>query len=261
MTGLILVSLLTQAELEPPPDPAAIDLLSNGTVCFKVEDLGVPRRTICQPPPSGWGPVTAAVEEGIVAATEPGSRWGAVTLAGAIVGFGLVRTSPPLSEIQTSARATGVSGIAGIGFRYGLKPRGFFQMLMPGISFVAGSSFTAKELSPFVESRLELMSVSPGGALQPNVILYGTSGLGTTPLGRRPSWSLQPHVGIGFGWNWLPKVDGGVAAWLGGDRLLLLPVLAAIGFLFVGRVEVRYTAKPISGPGDDSLGLIVGFGS
>ena len=127
-------------------------------------------------------PAVEAVADDLAA--EPGSQWGVVTIAGGVVSLGLLTTSPPLSAPRTSPRATGLSGIAGIGARYGLKPRVADQrMLMPGISFVVGTTFQTDNFSPFVESRLELMSLSPGGALQPNFVFYGTSGLGTTPLG------------------------------------------------------------------------------
>ena len=44
--------------------------------------------------------------------------------------------------------------------------------------------------------------------------------------------------------------------------MVVLPVvLAIIGVVFAGRFEVQYTARPISGPGSDFVGVMLGFGS
>ena len=203
----------------------------------------------------------------------PGSRFGVVSLAAGSVSVGIATTIPdPLGPTRTRPVVNGVAASFGLGVRYSLKPRSDARVWMPAIAFVFGSAVDSKGFSPFLESRLELMSVSPGGLLQPNFVVYTTSGAGLTPLGSGRPVSLQPHVGAGIGWNWFPKGGGGGGGLGGGwgslgggggaGLLIALPAALAItGLAFAGRVELRYTARPISGPGSDFFSVMLGFGS
>jgi hypothetical protein len=221
-------------------------------------------------------PPPAHVEDGRekTESASPGSRWGVTSLAAGAVSVGTRITSAPLSRPSSGAVLTGVAGIAAVGVRYGLMDRDpSYRMLMPAIALVGGSTLQSSgTFSPFLEMRGELMSVSPGGPLQPNFVFYTTTGASTTPLGRGQPLSLQPHVGIGIGWNWFPKGDGGgsvnwgsLGSWGsggGGYALLAIPVALAItAMVFAGRVEVRYTARPITGTGPDFVSVMFGVGS
>ena len=44
-------------------------------------------------------------------------------------------------------------------------------------------------------------------------------------------------------------------------RVALPVALAIIGMVFAGRVEVRYTARPVSGAGSDFVAVMIGVGS
>jgi hypothetical protein len=250
MTALILLAVLAQSEPSAPPDAVAPEAPLPEPA--EVEDLA-----------------EHTPKEG------PGARFGVVSIAAGTVSIG-IRTAPvdPLTAPRLTAQATGFSGIAGMGLRYGLKPREDERMLMPAISVIAGSMFQLDNFSPFLEARAELMSVTPGGPLQPNFLVYGTSGLSTTPLGHRSSFSVAPHFGLGLGWNWIPRGGGGGVGggwgglggggWgSGGAGLLIgLPVALAIAaMIFAGRVEVRYTARPLTGPGSDFVAVMIGFGT
>ncbi len=259
MSALILLAVLAQSTL--PDAPAAEPELKTPSVeapqaePAEVEDLAEHTQKL-----------------------EPGGRFGVVSVAAATVMIGIRNdVVDPLTPPRLHAAPTGFSGIAGIGFRYGLKPRELDRMLMPGISFVAGAMFQLDNVSPFLESRAELMSVTPGGPLQPNFVGYATSGLSTTPLGHRSSFSLQPHFGLGIGWNWFPRGGGGGGGGGGGwnfgslgglgggggaGLLIGIPIALAItAMVFAGRVEVRYTARPVTGPGSDFVSVMIGFGS
>lgn len=198
----------------------------------------------------------------------PGSQWGVVSVlaAGASMGVGTVAPDPLVAP-TTRTYFGGPLATFGLGARYGLRPRVLeHRMLMPGIALVAGASYVPLGFRPFLETRGELMSVSPGGPLQPNFVVYVGTGAGTTPLAKGRPFSIQPHVSLGIGWNWLPTGSWG-SGWgnLGGGSgygLLALPAaLAIIGVVFAGRIEVRYTARPVTGPGSDFFSVMIGVGS
>ena len=95
-------------------------------------------------------------------------------------------------------------------------------------------------------------------------------GAASTLLGRAASFSIQPHVGFGLGWNWLPRGAGGGGGggswgnWGNGGAASLIAIPVALGIIamvFAGRVEVRYTARPISGAGSDFVSVMIGAGS
>lgn len=309
MTGLILLGLLAQTVAPPlkadvlgprdprPPPNATGPFVreSNGTVCFEVSDEDRVLSQLCRsefgdfPRPLGGGPFdvpgskpasvsqterTPAVEElgETFPKQEAGSQWGVVSLVAGAASIE-VRTyvRDPLGPMVTGPVTTSLEGIAGLGARYGLRKRvADTRLLIPGIAVMAGAAFRADSLRPFAELRGELMSVSPGGPLQPNFTVYGTTGATVTPLGgSAPPLSIQPHVGFGLGWNWLPHLRG-ASGWnvgslgSGGGAAGLIAVPVALGILAIvlaGRVEVRYTARPVSGSGSDFVSIMLGAGT
>lgn len=256
-----MIRLLTAALLAAAPESPVVE---------PATEPEVPRRPLT-PPADAPAPAQLDEDLGEHPPKEgPGSQWGFVGLLAATVNVGLRTTVDPLSQPRTRADVVGFSGIGAAGARYGFKPREANRMWMPGAAFLVGSSVAADGFSPFVEGRAELMSVSEGGALQPNFVVYGATGVGLTALGNGRPVSARPHVGFGLGWNWLPKGGGSFAGgwgggwWGGGGGLgaaVALPVaLGIVAMIFAGRVEVRYTARPVTGPGSDFVSVVLGVG-
>lgn len=203
----------------------------------------------------------------------PGSRWGFASLAA----FNLsVKMQVPFRPLNGSTRepdVTGGGGMFGIGVRRGLWERTLGRQWMPAVSFLVGTSVTTRGISPFTEARFEWLTVSAGGPLQPNFVVYAGSGL-TMNMNYGNGPSLSPHVGMGIGWNWLPKGGGGGGGWGGGGwsggwgggggggLLVALPAAAAVGLMiFAGRLEVRYVTRPMLGPGSDYFAVMFGAGT
>lgn len=288
---------LTEKDPQPPPGATgAYARQSNGTVCFVVADEDAELSQLCRSefgdfpkPMVSLTPDTTVVDpprrseptRGELAENfekhGPGSRWGVVSLAAGSVGIGMApRNSAPLTgtEVSTVPESLGFSGIAGIGARYGLMPRvSEGGMVLPALALVGGASFQLNQVSPFLELRTEMLVLSPGGLLQPNFALYATSGVSTTPIDGARNVSLRPHFGLGLGWNWFPRGGGGGGPNLGSlgsfgngngpaAMLVALPAALAIAaMVFAGRIEIRYTARPISGPGSDFFSVMIGVGS
>ncbi len=253
MLGLIVLLLAADPVVDAPEAPA---------VPYKGPEV----------PPEKPNTVEELVGEQFPA-EGPGGRWGVVSLAAGDVAVGMRVGAPsPLSSPVRQVQPTGLSAVVGMGARYGLRPRESERMWMPALSFMLGTAFTLHDASPFAEVRGEFMTVSPGGPLQPNFLVYGTTGLSTSPLGRGGNFSLQPHLGVGIGWNWFPKGGGGGGGgWLGGfsgggmggiGAVVAIPLALAIAaMVFAGRIELRYTARPFTGPGSDFVSVMIGVGS
>ncbi len=203
-------------------------------------------------------------------AETPGSQFGIVGLLGATVDLAVrTRAASPLASPTTGPDFVGFGGLAAIGVRFGLFARTMERQWMPSVAVLTGSGFGPAGFSPFVEGRLEWLSVTGGGPLQPNFTVYGLGGVTSSRFGiyGAPP-GLRPHAGLGLGWNWWPKGSGAGGSWghLGGGWNGLghpAGVLAAIGIaamVFAGRVEVQYTAAPITGPGTDFVSVVVGVG-
>ncbi len=284
--------VLTANDLPPSGATGEFTRQANGTVCFVVADDSGFRSEVCRaefgdyprphnaaPPvedPVGTSPPIVEDISDNFSKVNPGSQWGVVSLAAGAVAVNIQRSTPnPLGPSRSSPEAVGLGGMLGLGVRYGLRPRPLSRRIwMPALAFVFGTRIESDGVSPFLEMRGELLNVSPGGPLQPNFVVYGASGASTTKLTAFGSLSLQPHVGLGIGWNWFPRGSqggGGGSAWNGywgsfgsggGAGLLVIPVaLAAVAMIFAGRIEVRYSARPVSGVGSDFIEVMFGIGS
>jgi hypothetical protein len=284
MTGWLLVGLLTQTQA---PECQTFQKQS-GEWMQRCSSASGEYELPAPPPPASAKPADgvdpdalpdpeAAVDEHLEK-EEPGGRYGVVSELGVGLDLGVSTATPdPLRPPRTRADVVGASVTTGVGFRYGFKERVADRgVWMPAFAVLGGTSFNLESLSPFLETRLEYLYVTPGGPLQPNFEVYATSGVNTTPIGRAAPLSLQPHVGLGLGWNWRPRGGGGGGGGWGGGwgnlgglgggggaaAALAIPVaLAIVGMVFAGRVEVRYTARPLSGPGNDFVSVMFGLGT
>jgi len=196
---------------------------------------------------------------------DPGSRWG---FAGALAGM--------LNVPSDAASGVTGSGVFGLGFRYGLLERAADRrMWMPGLALLVGATVGPDQAAPSVEVRGEIMSVSPGGALQPNFVTYVSSGVAYELAGPR---LVHPYAGLGIGWNWHPEGSSGTGSsggsWLsgwgggGGAGYALLAVVAVavaavavVGFVFAGRIEVRYTLSPDPARAPPFASVVLGIGA
>lgn len=184
------------------------------------------------------------------------SRFGIVTLAGA--------------EIVTPLRfgSTVTEARLAVGPRFSLIPRSLeTHQVLPAASLVLGATVTGIRQAFLAEARLELVVASSPSITQATFALYGLAGV-------EASGHVDPYVGLGLGWSWLPKHLGWaslpviVGAGLGLLALPLGPVallactllgIAFDGFLFSGRIELRYFpgSSPIGGPREQPLGPTV----
>jgi hypothetical protein len=106
-------------------------------------------------------------------------------------------------------------------------------------------------------------------------VVYLGTGLTFTDAGEvRPLASralpLRPHAAAGLGWKWFPEAGGadlGRAFTAFADPRtwpLALVGLAVIPMIFLGRIELRYTAAPLGDgfPGaPDMVSLVAGIGA
>ena len=284
MLPWLLVPLLSAAPINPIDESLVVPVQEPISPAF-----------IETPPTPPEDPPT--VEENLAEQSPmqtPGSQLGFISFAALDVTVKMQSPFRPLVGSSREAKVTDAGGTFALGVRYGLKERILDRQWMPALGFVIGTSVTANEISPFTEVRAEWLTVSPGGPLQPNFVVYGSSGV-TLSTGFGNPLALNPHVGFGLGWNWLPKggggggwgsgwssvVDaagklkstgGGGGGWgsgwsgsgLGGGAglLLAIPVALAAGLMiFAGRLEVRYVARPFLGPGNDYFALMIGAGT
>ncbi len=258
MLPWLLVPLLSAAPINPIDESLVVPVQEPISPAF-----------IETPPTPPEDPPT--VEENLAEQSPlqtPGSQLGFISFAALDVTVKMQSPFRPLVGSSREAKVTDAGGTFALGVRYGLKERILDRQWMPALGFVIGTSVTANEISPFTEVRAEWLTVSPGGPLQPNFVVYGSSGV-TLSTGFGNPLALNPHVGFGLGWNWLPK---GKAGWgsgwsgtglVGGAGLLLaIPVALAAGLMiFAGRLEVRYVARPFLGPGNDYFALMIGAGT
>lgn len=184
------------------------------------------------------------------------SRFGVVTLAGA--------------EIVTPLRfgSTVTEARLGVGPRFSLIPRSLeAHQVLPAASLVLGATVNGLRQAFLAEARLELVVASSPSITQATFALYGLAGV-------EASGHVDPYVGLGLGWNWLPKklawasVPVIVGTGLGLLMLTLgpgaLPYLLAgallgvafDGLVFAGHIELRYFpgSSPIGGPREQPLG-------
>jgi len=260
MLPWLLVPLLSAAPINPIDESLVVPVQEPISPAF-----------IETPPTPPEDPPT--VEENLAEQSPlqtPGSQLGFISFAALDVTVKMQSPFRPLVGSSREAKVTDAGGTFALGVRYGLKERILDRQWMPALGFVIGTSVTANEISPFTEVRAEWLTVSPGGPLQPNFVVYGSSGV-TLSTGFGNPLALNPHVGFGLGWNWLPKGGGGGgwgSGWsgsgLGGGAglLLAIPVALAAGLMiFAGRLEVRYVARPFLGPGNDYFALMIGAGT
>jgi hypothetical protein len=167
----------------------------------------------------------------------------------------------------------------GLGVRVALTartPLGEGFDTTPSLAFLGGCAGLT-EARLFGEVRLELAVSRPGGFFQPAFTVYALGGTDVLVAG-----AADPYFGAGLGWDvnvfkgdpnqpapksvgggWGGGSWGGGGGW-GGAGVLLLPVIIAaavaiVGFICVGRIEVRY--HPLSSrmvPA--SMTVLVGFG-
>jgi len=216
-----------------------------GRVPLRVPSGSVPLPTAREPDPGDANP------------TDPGSRFG---FAGALAGMVNVST-------DTASSVSGTGLLAG-GFRYGLLERaGDRRIWMPGFAVLVGATVGPNHAAPSVEVRGEIMSVSPGGSLQPNFVSYVSTGVAYELAG--PTL-VHPYAGLGIGWNWHPQgssASGGggnlFSGWGGGGAIVALAVaaVAVIGFVFAGRLEVRYTLSPDPSRVPGFASVVIGIGA
>ena len=225
--------LISADEADPPAAPADIDLGLRGEVAPP------------SPPPK----------------LEPTSRVGIVALAGGEL------VAPLEGGVSLRPRL-------GLGLRVALMDRPTSSDAldaMPSLGIVAGYAGLADQRI-FGELRLELALAPPGGLFQPAFSLYAITGTDVIVSG-----GVDPYVGAGLGWDVNifkgdPKqkpakssvgLGGGWGGGLGGG-LALLPVaviaaVAILGFICVGRVEVRY--HPISSRlAPATMTVLLGYG-
>lgn len=164
----------------------------------------------------------------------------------------------------------------GAGLRVGLMPREeeSGHSTVPAIALVGGflghddrGRFNS---GGYLELRPEIVVAKRGGLLQPSVVAYGIGGAMLRMDG------VVPYFGLGIGWD-LPMFafdepaprPGGRGWNLGnfgnlGSGAALLPVAmvvaaALIGFVLIGRVELRYYPLQVTGA-PAMAAVLIGFG-
>lgn len=191
------------------------------------------------------------------APSDVASRLGVVMLAGA--------------ELVTPLRfgSTVTQARLGVGPRYALVPRtAETHQVLPAASLLLGATVTGLRQAFLAEARIELVVASSPSITQATFALYGLAGF-------EASSHVDPYVGLGVGWNWLPKnlawVSLPVIAGSGLGLLVTLAFgpaalpyllagtllgLAFDGLLFAGHLELRYfpAASPIGPPRAQPLG-------
>ena len=196
----------------------------------------------------------------------PTSRFGVIGIAG---GEGLI-------PVNGAPGSLGVR--AGGGVRFALQPRTDDEETVnttPSVGLVAGYAGPVDH-RVFVELRTELTAGPGGGLFLPGFTVYALSGLDTLLSGG----GVDPYVGMGIGWDYniFKKNDSAPAppppkgGWLGGGLgggglgqglgVLIagaVVVAAVIGFVCVGRVEIRYhPSPPLHAP--PNVSVMIGYG-
>ncbi|MEW5742403.1 MAG: hypothetical protein AB1938_26030 [Myxococcota bacterium] len=130
----------------------------------------------------------------------------------------------------------------GVGPRLALSPRRQGGEWVPTVGLVGGIVGSAQP-SFFTELRLELLKAASLSLTQARFTAYVASGL-------EVRGGVEPYVGLGVGWNWLPtgesrgaRVVKGAAAGAAGLLVLTGGILVGAGvaaLVFAGRLELRY---------------------
>ena len=164
---------------------------------------------------------------------------------------------------------------AGGGVRFGLgEPEAEGHTTLPAVAVVGG--FQGHDSSSgflpggFLEARLELVVARRHRFLQPSLVAYAIGGAQLRGDG------VKPYFGLGVGWDLPmfafaagePQVSGKAFSGLGNlgssSGALALPALlvagaAVVGFVFIGRLEVRHL--PLSNDGAPaSTSILIGLG-
>ena len=188
--------------------------------------------------------------------------------------LGLVlNAGPELLVPIEGAESVRLGGRLGGGVRVGLMERQDEDghSTVPALAFVGGfighDSNGGFVPGGFLEVRPEIVVAKRAGLLQPSLVAYGIGGAMVRGDG------VIPYFGLGLGWDLPmfafddpPKVDSGGRWNLGnlGSGAALLPAAlivaaAIIGFVFIGRVELRYYPLQLTG-GPAMTAILVGFG-
>lgn len=175
----------------------------------------------------------------------------------------------------------------GAGPRFSLLPRtGEAHQLLPTVAVLFGANVNSQRQVFFNEVRVELLYAAMRDLTQANFTAYAIGGY---EAGR----GVDGYVGMGLGWNWLPETNtqawlavpaavlGGIGllGFIGGPLIGLITTAGALasaigieGFLFAGRIELRYfpASSSVGGPRErplapteypNALGLVIGFGA
>jgi hypothetical protein len=200
------------------------------------------------------------------------SRFGIVTLLGG-------------EFVQPLRFGTGAANVRlGVGPRFSLVGRTAEEhQVLPAVSALVGATLNGARQAALAEARVELVVASSPSITQATFALYALTGL-------ELDGHASPYVGLGLGWNWLPKEPalawapvavGGALGLFGlaaGPIGLLLTLAGALtglafdGFLFAGHVELRYfpVSSQVGAPRElplattqypDAIALLFGIGT
>lgn len=212
-------------------------------------DVGDEPREPAPPPPPRAPPVPLAATAEV---RRPSSSWPRPETPDVSSRFGVVALLG--GELVQPLRFGRSSGNVrfGVGPRFSLIQRtAEDHQVLPAVSLLLGAAVNSERQAFLAEARIELLVASAATITMGNFALYGLAGFET-------AGPVNPYVGLGLGWNWLPKEPAlawapvAVGAALGlfglaaGPIGLLITLAGALsglafdGFLFAGHIELRY---------------------
>ena len=212
-------------------------------------DVGDHPRETASPPPPRAPPVPRSASAEV---RRPSSSWPRPEERGVSSRFGVVALlGGELVQPLSFGRSSGNLRL-GVGPRFSLLQRTEEEhQVLPAVSLLLGAVVNGERQAFFTEARIELLVASSGPVTMGNFALYGLAGFET-------AGQVNPYVGLGLGWNWLPKEPAlawapvvvgaalGLFGFAAGPVGLLIALggalsgLAFDGFLFAGHIELRY---------------------